>query len=256
MPVLSETESRAVSVGHGVGCVHLISLWSSSLRRSVLRLMPSHSRGLALVAFGLAHDDVEHRLFHRVDDHVVHRMRLGAAQVLEVLLQAGAHALLDVLLAHACSAGGWRRWPPAAAACGSSGWRSASSSKKVDTARTCASAVVQRVHRRAEGLAAGQRAHRPADVLARGAHADVLAVQRVVVVQVLQQPLPHLARGRRGGQRCRAAGSARSRGRSTAGPARRGRSSARRSRCAAAPAAPSAANRCRRWRPPECAARP
>ena len=49
-------------------------------------------------------------------------------------------------------------------------------------------ADVERVHLGAERLAAGQRAHRPADVLARAAHAGEFAVQRVVVVQVLEQP--------------------------------------------------------------------
>ena len=58
-------------------------------------------------------------------------------------------------------------------------------------------AVVEQVHARAKRLAAGQGAHRPADVLARAAHAGDLAVQAVVVVQVLEQPglgLRHVGR--------------------------------------------------------------
>ena len=59
-------------------------------------------------------------------------------------------------------------------------------------------AVLQGVHVLAEGLAAGQGAHGPADVLARGAHARELAIQAMVVVQVLDQPMANLQRQRPG----------------------------------------------------------
>ena len=62
----------------------MINLCSSSLRRSVLRLMPSHSAAFGSGCRRHVHHHVEQRLLDRVHDHLVHRMRLGAAQVLEV----------------------------------------------------------------------------------------------------------------------------------------------------------------------------
>jgi hypothetical protein len=117
--------------------------------------------------------------------------------------------------------------------------------------------VVQRVHRRAEGLAAGQRAHRPADVLARAAHAGVFAVQRVVVVQVLRQPALHVAhRGR-----WRPASPVRQVVRDLAEdprPALRGAADHQRVAAGVAQHLQGLLrlNRCRRWPPPGCAARP
>ena len=118
-------------------------------------------------------------------------------------------------------------------------------------------AAVQRVHRRAEGLAAGQRAHRPADVLARGAHAECA-----------RRTARSGPAGVRAASRCtsRVAGGARQRAvcqevRDLAKdprPALRG--AADHHRVAAGVVqhlrAPCAASRCRRWRPPECAAPP
>src|SRR4051794_2770013 len=78
-------------------------------------------RRLRLVALGLAHDHFEQRTLDDLDDHLVHAVRLDAAQVLEVALQRVAHALFDVLLAHGVPrlrrpGAGARRWRRAAAA--------------------------------------------------------------------------------------------------------------------------------------------
>jgi hypothetical protein len=55
---------------------------------------------------------------------------------------------------------------------------------------------VQHIHGLAEVFAARQVAHGPADVLARGAHTGQLAVEAVVVQQVLQHPGAHVLCGR------------------------------------------------------------
>ena len=60
--------------------------------------------GPALVALGVLHHHVEQRLLDGGDDHLVQGVRLGAAQVLEILLQAVADAVFDLLLAHASRA--------------------------------------------------------------------------------------------------------------------------------------------------------
>jgi hypothetical protein len=94
-------------------------------------------------------------------------------------LQAVAHALFDVFLAHAWWGPPWFFAVLGARIAAGAGKRSSpspSSSKKVATratARRCRPAV----HAGAKGLAAGQRAHIPADVLARAAHAGEFAVQ-------------------------------------------------------------------------------
>ena len=72
-----------------------------------------------------------------------------------------------------------------------------SSSKNSATARNCSRAVLDRIHARAEADAARQLLHVPADVLARAAHAGVLAVQEVVILQVVQQQAPHVGDKRR-----------------------------------------------------------
>jgi hypothetical protein len=59
--------------------------------------------GARLVLFGVLHDDLQQRLFHHLDHHVIHAVGLGAAQVLEIAFQAGAYALFDVFLAHAAA---------------------------------------------------------------------------------------------------------------------------------------------------------
>ena len=95
----------------------------------------------------------------------------------------------------------------------------------------------------------GKRLGVPAEVLARGAHARLLAVERVVVGQMRDDQRARLGDRRRRQVRRRWRGSARSRGRSTAGPAPRGRSSgASAPVCASTAPRAAPACRCRRWR--------
>ena len=49
--------------------------------------------GTALVLIGVLHDDIEQRTLDHLEDHVVHRCRLDAVQVGEVVLQAVADAV-------------------------------------------------------------------------------------------------------------------------------------------------------------------
>src|SRR5690606_14321245 len=56
--------------------------------------------GARLVAFGVAHDHFQHGPLDGVEHHVVHGVRCGATQILEVGLQVVLDAVLDVLLAH------------------------------------------------------------------------------------------------------------------------------------------------------------
>src|SRR5688572_19359791 len=103
MPVLSETESRAVS-GMREGLFGEFVLDELASQRVAVDAQPVG--GPALVALGMCHDHVEQRALDRVHDHLVHRMRVGPAQVLEIGFQAVADALLDLLLAHvACPPG-------------------------------------------------------------------------------------------------------------------------------------------------------
>ena len=195
------------------------SLCSTSFLRSVLRFRPSHSAALDWLLSALAITTSSSGFSTTLHQHLVHAVRLGAAQVAEIAFQAGAHAVLDLFLAHASCLFGLllrsllpRRRRQAVA------MRAASASKNAATARQLRAAVLDRVHARAELLAAGQAAHVPADVLARAAHAGELAVQRVVVLQVVQQQAAHLGHQRRRQRARRWPGSARSRGRSTGRP--------------------------------------
>src|SRR3990167_5680971 len=131
-PVLSETEISAVV---------MVSLLLDQL--VVEQLAPQRVAvdaqpvgGAALVAFGLLHHDLQQRLLHHAENHVVHAVGLHAAQVLEVTLQAVADALLDVFLAHASCA----RTSSLAArlVAGSRRWVSARRSKNAVTARSWA----------------------------------------------------------------------------------------------------------------------
>src|SRR5258705_12837402 len=88
----------------------------------------------ALVALGMLHHDVEKRLLDDVENHVVHRGGLHAAQVLEIALQAISNAFFDVLLAHACCSIYGSFAAPLVA--GSNRCESASSSNQSVTART------------------------------------------------------------------------------------------------------------------------
>src|SRR5690606_5145681 len=59
-----------------------------------------------LVALRLAHDDFEHRAFHRLDDHVVDGLRSRAFEVAEVAFEVAGDGFVDavvVLLDHAAS---------------------------------------------------------------------------------------------------------------------------------------------------------
>src|SRR5438067_4583701 len=93
MPVLSETEMSA-----------FMSLFQQTMLDELLaqgvaiEAQPLGGLGLVVVCFG--HHHFEQRFFHHLHQHFVHPVRLRAAQVLEVALQARPHALLDVLLAH------------------------------------------------------------------------------------------------------------------------------------------------------------
>ena len=52
-------------------------------------------RGLALVAAGLAHDDLEQRTLHELHQHFVHGVRLLAVQITEEGFEVVAHAGVD-----------------------------------------------------------------------------------------------------------------------------------------------------------------
>src|SRR5947208_13048297 len=83
MPVLSETESRACMESSLFG-----ELVFDELAAQRVSVDAQPFRGLALVAVGVLHHHVEQRLLDGADHHLMHRVRLGAAQVLEIGLEA------------------------------------------------------------------------------------------------------------------------------------------------------------------------
>ena len=217
-------------VGDGNECVHgLQELVFDEFLAQRVAVQAQPLGGLGLVVVGLGHHHFEQRLFDHLDQHLVHAIGFGAAQVPEVAFQAGAHAFFDVFLAHArllphssrllpprpsvpalrpaCDPSRRRVRrrirPPRAAARRSPRWRSCGPRKASPP---------------------GSALHVPADVLARAAHAGELAVERVVVLQMIEQQPPAPRPPAAAPDACRWPGNARSRGRSRAGPARRGRS--------------------------------
>src|SRR5438552_6889534 len=137
-PVLSETERRAVN--EVMASLDQFMVDELAAQRVAVDAQPFG--GAALIAFGVPHHHVEQRLLDHVEDHLVHRRGLHAAQVLEVALEAVTDAFFDVLLAHACCS----RTSSLAAgsASGSRRCMSASSSNQWLTARTCASQLSSR----------------------------------------------------------------------------------------------------------------
>src|SRR5436305_3506304 len=106
-PVLSETDSKAVSGFIGIRWrprsrrpLSLDQLVLDQLAAQRVAVDAEPFGRAALVALGVLHHHVEQRLLHDRHDHLVHRRRLDAAQVLEVALQALADAFFDVFLAH------------------------------------------------------------------------------------------------------------------------------------------------------------
>src|SRR5262245_8596767 len=95
-PVLSDTEINARVIDRSLQEFVVAQLAS---QRVAVDAEPVG--GLALVAVGLPHDHLEQRPLDSVHDHLVHRVRLGTAQVVEVALERGTHALFDLLSAHA-----------------------------------------------------------------------------------------------------------------------------------------------------------
>src|SRR5687767_8492224 len=82
MPVLSDTEISA--------CIAALSLDQLVLEQLAPQRVAVDAEplgGATLVAFGVRHHHVEQRLLDDPQDHLVHRRRLDAAQVLEVALQ-------------------------------------------------------------------------------------------------------------------------------------------------------------------------
>src|ERR1039457_6444240 len=49
-------------------------------------------RCLALVAVGAVHHELQQRLFHALDEHVIHRVRRFAVKILEIFFQRVAYA--------------------------------------------------------------------------------------------------------------------------------------------------------------------
>src|SRR6218665_1028706 len=95
MPVLSDTEIRAVSCDmgglgrFGVGSEQLV-LGELAAQRVAVDAEPVG--GLALVALGLGHHHLEQRALDEADQHFVHGVRLLAAEVAEIDFQVLAHA--------------------------------------------------------------------------------------------------------------------------------------------------------------------
>src|SRR6185295_3646198 len=94
-PVLSETERSAVRV-----MASLDQLVLDELAPQRVAVDAEPFGGPALVAVGVLHHDLQQGLLDDGEDHLVHRRRLDAAQVLEVALQAVADALFDVFFCH------------------------------------------------------------------------------------------------------------------------------------------------------------
>jgi hypothetical protein len=228
MPVLSETE-RSAFMGKGLPWSYFKSLCSTSFLRSVLRFRPSHSAALRLVAFGLGHHDVEQRLLdHRTS---ISYMPSGSVprRSRKVPLQAVAHAVLDLFLAHASCSSAGSSCSSSASCC--AGMRSMHGREPVevvaDRAQLLAAVLDARSCARGTPPPRAARARTSRCACARCARRE-LAVQRVVVLEVRRAasgaPRPPAAAP----GACPSPGNARSRGRSTAGPAPRGRSSPRR----------------------------
>src|SRR5690606_1478881 len=112
MPVLSDTESRAVSI-FMVGQRRWRKAVGTRRARSgldVVRLEllaqrvagdAQHFGRPGLVSAGPLEGHLEHRAFDAAHHHFPHVVGLGVAQVFEIALQAGAHAVFqDIFLAH------------------------------------------------------------------------------------------------------------------------------------------------------------
>src|SRR5690606_16051014 len=112
MPVLSDTESRAVSIfmeraaerkknGRERGGRSGLDVVGLQLLAQRIARDAEHFRRPRLVAAGTLQGDFENRAFHAAHHHVPHVVGLGFAQVVEIALQAGAHAVFqDIFLAH------------------------------------------------------------------------------------------------------------------------------------------------------------
>src|SRR5664280_3012115 len=103
MPVLSETEiSACISAFRSSGgtppwtAASLDELVLEQLAAKRVAIDAEPFGGAALIALGVLHHRLEQRPLDDAQDHLVHRCRRNAAQVLEVALQALAHAILDV----------------------------------------------------------------------------------------------------------------------------------------------------------------
>ena len=265
-PVLSETEIRlhgVMACAHGVaGCGGRRGRARASLDQlvvdaacgaSVLRLMPSQSAARLWLPSACRITTSSSGFSTTLQDHVVQRRRLGAAQVLEVLLQAVADAVVDVLLAHGHGLARLR--------CGRRRRRRRTAAGSRSHARRRARRTSRPPPRPARGRSRSGscRRGRPRRRAARArpsrcacARCARRCIRRtgVVVVQVLEQPALHLATRRRrrrlaGGQEVRdLAEDPRPALRGAADHDRVGAGRARARR------APSRASRCRRWRPP------
>src|SRR5262245_3816395 len=132
MPALSETEISA----RGMSLQEFV-VGQLAAQRVAVDAQPVG--GLALIAVGLAHHHLEQRLLDGVHDHLVHRVRFGAAQVVEVVLERVAHALLDLALAHRQAASSSASSLAAGVPEGRRACRSPSWSNHVATAAACAS---------------------------------------------------------------------------------------------------------------------
>ena len=227
--------------------------------RSVLRLMPSHSAARLWLPSACVITTSSSGFSTTLHDHLVHRRRARRRAGPEVALQAVAHALFDVFLAHAslsslieCVAlSSWHRRPARRAACGR--MRVGQRVEPVgDGARPARRRSRSRSSRRGTPSPPGSAAHVPADVLARAAHAGVLAVQArsgragARAASALHLGAPAAARS------CVAGGEEVRDLAKDPGPALRGAADHHRVGAGAREhlARLLAASRCRRWRPP------
>eukprot|EP01136_Pigoraptor_vietnamica_P010839 Opistho-1_new@48974 len=98
MPVLSETEMSAfMAVCREVLFEKFV--FNEFFAQGVA-VQAQPFGGLGLVVLGALHHHLQQRLLHGLDQHVVHAVGLGTAEVAEVAIQAALHALLNLLLAH------------------------------------------------------------------------------------------------------------------------------------------------------------
>src|SRR6476620_2456091 len=98
-PVLSDTEISACMAGGFL----LDELVLDQLAAQSVAVDAEPLRGPALVALGVLHHGLEQRSLDHLEDHVVYRRRIDAAQVAEVRLQAVTHAFLDVFPRRHCA---------------------------------------------------------------------------------------------------------------------------------------------------------